>query len=196
MAQQMPNPVELYEAAVQGFRQTLSGVQANQLSNTTPCTEWNVQALINHNLKVAGFALGVLQENINVNPMDVAGDLPAEGAVAALDAGVAKILEFVKRPGAAAEEIDTPFGHMTRAAFLMNPFTDLLIHKWDLAKGTNQNATLDSGLVEACYTAIAPHMPAFREMETRGNHIFGPEVTVPGSAIMQDKLIGIAGRQP
>ena len=34
MAQQMPNPIELYEAAFQGFRTTLAGVKADQLTNT------------------------------------------------------------------------------------------------------------------------------------------------------------------
>ena len=68
MAQQDPNPIELYEAAVQAFRQTLSGVRADQLQGSTPCTDWNVQALITHNIKVAAFVEGLLQENITVNP--------------------------------------------------------------------------------------------------------------------------------
>ena len=196
MAQQMPNPIELYEAAAQGFRQILSGVRADQMGSTTPCTKWSVQALINHNLKVAGFAQGVIQGNITVNPMDVSGSLPAEGAVAALDAGVARILELAKAPGFLERELNTPYGPMSGGHFLMNPFTDLLIHRWDLAKGTGQNTTLDSGLVQACYNAIAPNMEAFRNIEFGGDHVFGPEISVPASASMQDKLIGITGRQP
>ena len=38
MAQQS-NPIELYEAAAQGFRQRLAGVQSNQMSSPTPCSE-------------------------------------------------------------------------------------------------------------------------------------------------------------
>ena len=70
------DPIELYEAAVHGFRQTLSGVKPDQMQGSTPCTEWNVQNLIIHNIKVAGFAAGVLTENIQVNSMDVEGDIP------------------------------------------------------------------------------------------------------------------------
>ena len=79
MTQQMPNPIELYEAAAQAFRQTLSGVRENQMNSPTPCTEWSVEALINHNIKVTGVAHGVLLENITVNPQEVSGPLPAEG---------------------------------------------------------------------------------------------------------------------
>ena len=75
MAQQ-PNPIEMLEAAAQGFRERLSSVQSSQMSNPTPCTEWDVQALINHNIKVTGFVEGALRENITVNPNDVSGPLP------------------------------------------------------------------------------------------------------------------------
>jgi uncharacterized protein (TIGR03086 family) len=197
MAQQMPNPIELYEAAAQGFRKALSGVRADQMSNPTPCTEWNVQALINHNIKVTGFVHGALLENITVNPTDVVGvPLPAEGSVAALDAGVARVLELVKSAGSAEKHIETPFGHMTRGEFLMAPFLDLLVHTWDLAKGTGQNTTLDSGLVGVCYAAFEPQMDGMRSVDGGdGKHIIGPAVPVPASAGTLDKLIGMMGRQ-
>lgn len=76
MAQGGDGPIELYEAAVQGFRQTLSGVRTNQMGDSTPCTEWTVQNLIIHNIKVAGFALGVMEENITVDSMQVGGPIP------------------------------------------------------------------------------------------------------------------------
>jgi len=196
MAQQMPNVIELYEASAQGFRRTLAGVRPNQMSNPTPCTLWNVQALINHNIKVAGFVEGVLTGNVTVNPMDVAGPLPPEGSVAALDAGVDRVLELIKARGALEKVLNTPFGAMPTAHFMMNPFTDLLVHKWDLAKATGQSTTLDRGLVEVCYNAISPHMDAMRSAEFGGQHIFGPAVTVPAGASLQDRLIGITGRHP
>ena len=99
------------------------------MNGPTPCSLWNVQALINHNVKVTGFAHGVLLENITVNSQDVIGHpLPAEGAVDAFDAGVARVLELIKSPGSAEKQIKTPFGEMKRVEFLMAPFADLLIH--------------------------------------------------------------------
>jgi uncharacterized protein (TIGR03086 family) len=141
MAQQS-NPIELYEAAAQGFRQRLAGVQSNQMSSPTPCSEWNVQALINHNIKVTGLIEGVFRGNVTVNPLDVSGPLPGGNALELLDAGIAKVLDALKSVGSIDHQINTPFGEMTRAAFLMNPTWDLLVHTWDLAKGTNQNTRL------------------------------------------------------
>ena len=115
MAQQ-PSPIEMYEAAAQGFRQRLSGVQSSQMGNATPCTKWDVQALINHNIKVAGFIEGALQENITVNPLDVSGPLPDGNALELLNAGIAKVIEVAKS-GSLDQRINTSFGEMTMGSF-------------------------------------------------------------------------------
>ncbi len=192
MAQQRtPNPIELYEAAVQGFRQTLTRVRPAQMNSPTPCTLWNVQALIDHNLKVTGFVQGVLTGNVTTDPFASSGPLPPEGALAALDTGVARVLELIKAPGALAKELNTPFGRQTGAQFMFAPFLDLLIHKWDLAKATSQNTRLDRGLVEACYAGLLPMAEGMRNPQ-----VFGPAVSVPENASLQDKLIALTGRQP
>ena len=87
MSQQGPNPVELYEGAIQAMVPILRGVQQGQLSAATPCTEWSVQQLITHNLKVAEFFGGMIQGNASGNPMEVDGALPSEGAEAAFNTG-------------------------------------------------------------------------------------------------------------
>ena len=39
---------------------------------------------------------------------------------------------------------------------MMTPTWDLVVHKWDLAKGTAQNTALDDSFVEAVYSTFAP----------------------------------------
>ena len=36
----------------------------------------------------------------------------------------------------------------------MFPIIDIVIHKWDLAKGTGKNTDIDAGLAEATYGAL------------------------------------------
>ena len=86
---------------------------------------------------------------------------------------------------------------MTRGEVIMMPFLDLLIHSWDLAKGTGQSTTLDGGLLEVCYNALGPQMDGFRGMQcSDSRHFLGPAVQVSDNASLQDKLIGLSGRQP
>ena len=191
MAQQAPNVIELYERAVQLMLPTLAGVKADQLSASTPCTDWSVQNLITHNIKVADFVHGTIQGNNTTNPMEVGDALPSQGARDAFAAGTTKVLNLLKSTSDLNKVIETPFGQMPIANFVMFPTLDIVIHKWDLAKGTGQDTTLDAGLSEACYGVMQMGAEMGRQVG-----VFGPEITVPISASAQDKLLGISGRQP
>ena len=197
MAQRrMSSIVELYEAAFQGFRKTLAGVKLEQLTNPTPCTKWNVQNLIIHNLRVPGFVQGVFNGDPTDTTQDVSGPTPPEGPVAALDAGVASVLEMVKAPGALAKNLNTPFGPLTGGQFLFFPFLDLLIHTWDLARATGQDARLDSRLVEVCYRGLLPLGDSLSAAPPGEEPAFAKPTPVPENASLQDKLIALTGRHP
>ena len=60
MAQQGPNPIELYEAASKTILPTIGRVGGGQLTSATPCSEWNAQSLMNHAIAVQHFANAVL----------------------------------------------------------------------------------------------------------------------------------------
>ena len=192
MAQQGPSPIEIYEASVQQMLPTLAGIKADQLSSSTPCSEWNVQNLIIHNLRVAEFTKGVL----SATPVDpgemfsVAEPIPTEGAEAVFTTTTNAVLATAKSMNLETV-LETPFGAMPASEFLMVPLADLVIHKWDLAKATNQNTTLDSGLAEVCFQVLLPGMEEGRE-----GGFFSAEIQVPMSGSIQDKLLGLSGRQP
>ena len=191
MTQQGPNPIELYEGAVQQMLPALAGVRADQLSASTPCTEWTVQNLITHNIKMADFIHGTIRGNNTTNPMEVGDPLPSQGARDAFAAGTTRVLDLLKSTSDLNQVIETPFGPMPIAVFIMFPAMDIVIHKWDLAKGTGQDTSLDSGLSEACFGCV--QMGA---EDGRQAGIFGPEIKVPLSASIQDKLLAVSGRQP
>ncbi len=191
MTQQGPNSIEIYEGAVKYMRDIIAGVRPDQMGSTTPCSEWNVQALINHNIRVSQAFVGMLTGSGGVDPFDVSGPLPPEGAVAAFEGSTGALLAAIKAPGAVDKVVKAPFGEMPGGQLIMIPFADILIHKWDLAKATGQDTSLDSSMADACHALLAPMMEGMR---SGGN--FGPAVSVPVSASIQDKLLGITGRTP
>ena len=190
MTKAAPHPIDLYEAASQAMLSTMTGVTTAQLSDPTPCTEWNVRQLINHNLKVSQWAINMLTGGPALNPMDVDDELPREGAAAGFEAISGGLLAEAKsRP--MDEQIPAHFGPITLGQLLTVNTGDVVIHKWDLAKATGQDATLDSVLAEVCYQAILPFAAPGREQG-----MFGPEVAVPPDARIQDKLLAVTGRRP
>lgn len=192
MTQAKPNPIELYEAAVKAMQPIVAAVKPNQLTSSTPCTEWTVQALLNHNIKVAQWAQGLITSGpAKVNPMEVTGALPREGAAAAFSSGTAAVLAALKSRGTLEKVVTTPFGQMPVGQFIMFPMLDIVVHKWDLAKATNQNVSLDAGLAQACYNVLQMGVE-----QGRKGGAFGPEVKVPINASIQNKLLALSGRKP
>ena len=86
MAQQGPNPIEIYQGVAHGITHTFGGVNASQISASTPCTEWTVQNLLKHIINVQTFLHGSLTgKGMDPSSMSqVDGPLPQEGAEAAL----------------------------------------------------------------------------------------------------------------
>jgi len=71
------------------------------------------------------------------------------------------------------------------------PFADMVIHKWDLARAVGEEEALDASLAEICYHTFAGIAEGARK-----SGAFGPEVQIPISGSMQDKLLGVTGRTP
>ena len=192
MTQQRPNSIELYESAVQYLRPILAGVRPDQFGAPTPCAEWSVQQLTIHTIKTPQRFHSFLTGGAPVDNMSVGDAMPLEGALAAYEAAFENLLGVIKAPGFLDRLVIHPrFGEMPGSRVIMLPFTDALIHKWDLSKATNQDASLDSALAEVCYNYLLP------EIESRRNpQLFGPGLTVPISVSIQDKLLALTGRQP
>ena len=180
-----PIPVDLYEAAVRHTRAVVAGVKSEQLNNPTPCSEWNVQALLNHLVEGIGFASGILL-GLGPQPAPTAGS-----TLETYDAGTAKVLEIARTAGTLEKRVSSPIGEMAGGEFLATVFMDTLIHGWDLAKATGQDTRLEPTLATICYSVAVPIAEPGRQ-----GGAFGPEVEVSRDANPQDKILGLTGRNP
>lgn len=192
MAQE-PNPIEVYQGAAQALIPTFGGVNAGQLTSTTPCTEWTVKNLINHNINVQTY-LHTMLTGGQMDPSamsQVDGDLPSEGAEAALKSITDKVISTANSMDLTTI-VPTPFGEMPAGNFIMIPMFDMVIHRWDLASATGQNKSIDSSIAEICVGVLSPEaLQGGRQMGA-----FGPEIVIPSSGSIQDKLLGSVGRTP
>jgi uncharacterized protein (TIGR03086 family) len=192
----MPNPVDLFSKASGYAQGVLAGVKQEQITSPTPCSEWDVQGLMNHIVGGAQYLKSSLEGN--PPPAGAAGGTPPapESDVAKLTATYrtlsAEALQAATNPAALEVQVPTPAGEMSAGQFMGIMFMDHLVHSWDLAKATGQSTRLDPQLAETCYQMCDP---SIIEM-AREHGAFGPAVPVPDSASTQDKLLGYLGRQP
>ncbi|MEO7910382.1 MAG: hypothetical protein ABIV47_12105 [Roseiflexaceae bacterium] len=61
----------------------------------------------------------------------------------------------------------------------------------DIAKAIGVDSTLPDDLVQGVWEQVTPHAEEWRTIG-----VFGPKVEVPDDALLQDKLLGLTGRQP
>lgn len=154
---------------------------AAKLDAPTPCDEWDVRTLLNHMVDSLRYFTEAANDPQNAtlpspNPPDVVGDDPEARYAAARDATLAAYRE----PGV----LDRTGPSLGIA------FVDQLVHGWDLAEATGQDATMPADLAEAAFKAVDGRMPPDR----RGS-AFKPEVPVPDDASGQERLLGYVGRK-
>ena len=149
---QGPNPIEVYEQARAQLRPILAASSA-KLSSSTPCTEWNVQSLINHAISVQQFAQDVLGPGTPDPSLmgQVDHPLPSDGAEAALNSITNQVLATLKSINL-ADTIETPFGSMPGGQFIMVPITDMIIHTWEKFQENVSRVLSSDGTTKAMET--------------------------------------------
>lgn len=185
------DPIELYRRSVEDFDRKIQSVRDDQWNNPTPCTEWDVRALVNHIVYEDLWAVDLLggktiEEVGDRYEGDVLGDDPkaawADASKRAVDAANRVALD---------QPVNVSWGQIPASEYLDQLFMDHVVHGWDLAKGTGGDTDLDTNLVEACWSAAKQ-----QEDMIRGSGAFGDQQGVPDDADTQTKLLALMGRTP
>ena len=160
-----PNPAELLAAVTDRVKEVVGSVQQSQLSDPTPCAEWNVHGLINHLIGGVEYRRlpGRQPPNIQLTGADSThvNDHDASSLSLAYRTEVDRVLELASQPGYAGKDYDHTFGEIPFGQFLVGTLMDQFIHGWDLAKATGQDTTLDTDLVEFAFPLLASGSPTW-----------------------------------
>ncbi len=187
----MTDMPERYRAAADRFGALVRQVGADQWTNPTPCSEWDVRALVSH---VHGETLWVPPLFEGKTVADVGdrfdGDLLGDDPEASWDEAVGPAATAIAEPGAMQRPVQLSRGATPGEAYAGELFSDLAIHGWDLAKGIGVDDAMDPVWVEELYQQFAPHE---REMKAWG--IYGDMVIPPEGADLQTKLLAVVGRR-
>lgn len=172
----------------------VENVRDDQLDLPTPCTEWDVRALLNHLVGTLTLGEALLLDTAPATAIEPGGlpadDLIGEDPLKAYRAGVDSLLAAAT-DDALSRAHTTPFGEMPGA--MLGGFTtvDIAVHGWDLARATGQDPTLDPDLA-ATLLAFAGQTISD---DTRAPRI-GPAIPIGSSASSTDQLVAFMGRTP
>ncbi len=187
--------MDLLSALNQTFDRThsvIAGVRADQMANATPCSEWDVRALITHTMEVVagiGRAIGANAGNSSA----------PEGASFTLGSDPAAQFRTLADTSLSAwrttdlnSEVNIGAGPMPGNVALGINLLDTTTHAWDIARATGQPEALPEDLASVvlgiCQNIVTE--------EARGFAGFHAAVKVADDANSTSKLVAFLGRQP
>jgi uncharacterized protein (TIGR03086 family) len=171
--------LDLYRQASHWTAERVAGAQ--DLDAPTPCPAWRVRDLLNHMLDTQRYFAGAARGEKSSPPAPNPPSLLTDDPTADFDRGSAEVMD--------AYALDGVVERMGPALGIA--FSDQLLHGWDLARATQQDATMPDGLAEAAYDAIHGR---FTDEQRKG--VFGPEIPVGDDATPQQRLLAYTGRHP
>jgi uncharacterized protein (TIGR03086 family) len=181
----------LHERTVGEWTRIVTGLDASHWGRGTPCTDWTVRDLVNHvvgeELWTVPLVQGKTIEEVGDRfDGDVLGEDPVGRARAAAEEAVAAVSERAPEGGT----VHLSYGEEQLGEYVHQLAADHLVHAWDLATASGQDATLDPELVDALSGWFAE-----REELYRSAGAIGARVAEPGDDPQSRLIVGF-GRDP
>ncbi|MEV6394390.1 TIGR03086 family metal-binding protein [Streptomyces sp. NPDC051907] len=180
--------------AAHAVAQLLDGVDDARLGDPTPCPKYAVRELLGHIVGLATAFRDAARKDLGPSTQTPAGAaLPVleEGWRAVLPQRLGELAEAWRQSG--AWDGDTQAGGITFPAAIAGrvALNELVIHGWDLARATGQDYDPGDASLQVSYEMLQPS-----DDDPGRDEIFGPVVSVPSSAPLLDRVVGLSGRRP
>ena len=187
----MSDLIESFKRSVGEFDKRVGRIGPDQWTNDTPCSVWDVRALLNHLVYEDRWAPDMLAGRTVQEVGDrYDGDLLGDDPMSAWKQASSEALAAVSEEGVLQRTVHASFGDITAEEYLLQLLNDHVVHAWDLARGIDADDRLDPELVEVCYEYAKPI-----EDTLKASGAFGDKVAAPPDADMQTKLLAVMGRE-
>ncbi len=148
--------VALHDRALDALGTTIEKIDTAQLGDPTPCSEFDVRALLNHviggNLRFVAIAQGEPGAAVPAT-----GDFVTDDAVSPYRESAAALSRAWSDPAVLERTVKMPFGDFPGEFALGIHIVETVVHSWDLSKATGQPTELDPELCEAAWAANQGH---------------------------------------
>jgi uncharacterized protein (TIGR03086 family) len=176
------------------FERRLADVTPDQLSRPTPCEEWTVRDLISHVVGESIMSVRLLHgADAEETVFGLDGDILGADARAAFATAASAEYAAFKKSGATERTVQHPAMDMPGAQLLGFRIGGLTLHAWDLARSCGGDEALNPVLVQAVWAQLSPMTPFIAQTGVFGG---GPSGKVGQDALLQVRLLDLAGRRP
>jgi uncharacterized protein (TIGR03086 family) len=184
----MGNPADEHRRIASAFTATVEATPATAWDNPAPPEGWVARDVVRHLVEwLPAFLLGATGIVLPTGP--TVDDDP----VVAWRTQCEAVQALLDDPTSAERIHDLPhIGTMSLGRAIDMIYTgDVFLHRWDLARATGQDETLDA---QKCAEMLEGMLPMDDVLRQSGQ--YGPRVEVPDDADVQTKLLAFIGRTP
>ena len=171
--------LDLYASASDWTVGKVAGVR--DLDAATPCEEWQARDLLNHMLETQRYFVAAARGEDASPPGPTPPEVLSDDPKRDFERARADVIETFSQEGVVDKT----------GPALGIAFADMLLHGYDVARATGQDATMPDGLAEAAYNTIHGR---FTDEQRKG--VFKPEIPVGTDASPQQRLLAYTGRDP
>jgi uncharacterized protein (TIGR03086 family) len=187
----MSTLLEQYEHALTEFGNRVEQIRDDQWQNATPCTDWDVRALVAHVIDEQRWAPYLLGGGTVADAGDrFAGDPLGEDGKAAWRETSAAARAAFEAEGALDNPVSVSSGETSARDYLWQMTVDAAVHAWDLARGIGADDQLDHELVRRIQ-----HESEKDADDIAASGVYGEPVSVPAGADLQTRMLGMFGRR-
>jgi uncharacterized protein (TIGR03086 family) len=178
--------------AMDVFDRAIHKVGISDWDSPTPCSDWDVKALVNHIVAeqlwvpelLAGKTVAEVGDKFEGDILD---DDPIGTWTTASQAARSAWLD----PGTLDRTVHLSFGDTDGREYCWQMTVDLAVHGWDLATALGSTAGLGDELATALLGYVEPQIPRWQ-----GTSMFADPVPVPDDADPETRLVALLGRKP
>ncbi|MGD9987441.1 TIGR03086 family metal-binding protein [Pseudonocardia sp.] len=190
-AQQI-DPRPLYRDALGWVRGLVDAVPTARYGDPTPCPGFDVRTLVAHVTATVGRAQAVALGAPAVSRPSLIEGIPDTDLAATFARAVDDLAPLWSNDAMLDAPAQVPWGEVPGRGAVWGYLHEALVHGWDLAVATGQDAEADPALATATLAAVVRFLPA----EPRGGIVpFGPVVEPAAGAGPTERLANWAGRR-
>ncbi len=176
----MSELADAYRRRADAFEALIEGTAPGRWSKPSPCEGWAARDVVAHVVDYSAYVLGE-KAGMSEVPLFADFDDPA-AAFRATRNRLERVLGHAATPRKVANHLHWSLSF------------DLPQHGWDLAVATGQDATMDPDEVELLWGSLNGAKDQWDWQ--RANGWYGRPVAVPEDAALQDRVLGLLGRDP
>lgn len=181
---------DIFAKAAQSATSCIKHLRPEYLGNATPCSEWDLRALLNHMVYELLWVPEIIRGKTVVEVGDrFEGDVlrsdPKSAWQHAADAALVAVHSADEKSVAHLSYGDVPL-----ISYIREIGGDQLIHTWDLAQAMQATLLFEEELSRAVYDDLYP-----RQAELARTGLYAPAIEPTAEATMQDKLLNLVGRR-